>query len=464
MTEIPELTEAQLARALPARTRRRLMLGRFESGEDVSALRRFVGLSQAKFAKAMGISVHTLRNWEQDRRKPEGPAVALLRIVARHPHVIHEVSRSRPPLRSHHELTSPLSGEQLAERPTKPILERDKLKPMERNRLVESILRALIESFPSLESSDPEQLADRFGQLYRNLAPEDEFSLILSWLGRCKLVHKLSQEQLPISSPDFYRVPDLLAVFDYRGTPLPALIEVKRTTPGGNPLDGTLKKIKRGYLAYAEALGLPILIAWKHGTFWTLFEMQHASPADSNMKIDFDTALKENLLMLLAGDLSYQVVPGTAVNLRIEKLTEPNEDGRFEGVIKDAFFTNPVGDRIPNIPHLMHLLLTVQDEVKIVDEGTTFLQKFTIKESHLSEFASRTLGLMLSALHGIQDESIDWRSIVHNKKHWVHQDEGAHNLFDAAADYGVVANTRRFLPKHIPAFLQEATHTSEPSS
>jgi putative transcriptional regulator len=88
MTEIPELTEAQLARALPARTRRRFMLGRFESGEDVAALRRFVGLSQAKFARAMGISVHTLRNWEQDRRKPEGPAIALLRIVARHPRVL----------------------------------------------------------------------------------------------------------------------------------------------------------------------------------------------------------------------------------------------------------------------------------------------------------------------------------------------------------------------------------------
>jgi DNA-binding transcriptional regulator YiaG len=90
MTEIPELTEDQLARSLPASARRRLMLGRFDSGEDVAALRRFVGLSQARFAQAMGISVHTLRNWEQNRRKPEGPAVALLRIVARHPRVLRE--------------------------------------------------------------------------------------------------------------------------------------------------------------------------------------------------------------------------------------------------------------------------------------------------------------------------------------------------------------------------------------
>ena len=90
MTEIPELTEEQFARAIPARVRERLMRGQFESGEDIVALRRFVGLTQEQFALAMGISVHTLRNWEQSRRHPEGPAIALLRIAARHPRIIRE--------------------------------------------------------------------------------------------------------------------------------------------------------------------------------------------------------------------------------------------------------------------------------------------------------------------------------------------------------------------------------------
>jgi DNA-binding transcriptional regulator YiaG len=90
MTDIPELTDEQLTRAIPARVRRRLMHGEFQSGGDVAALRRFVGLTQAQFAKALGISVHTLRNWEQGRRQPEGPAIALLRIAARHPRIIRE--------------------------------------------------------------------------------------------------------------------------------------------------------------------------------------------------------------------------------------------------------------------------------------------------------------------------------------------------------------------------------------
>ncbi|MDO8632142.1 MAG: hypothetical protein Q7R41_16785 [Phycisphaerales bacterium] len=90
MTDFEELTEEQLSRMIPARVRKRLMAGKIESGADIVALRRFIGLTQAQFAQAMTISVHTLRNWEQDRRRPVGPAIGLLRIAARHPRIIRE--------------------------------------------------------------------------------------------------------------------------------------------------------------------------------------------------------------------------------------------------------------------------------------------------------------------------------------------------------------------------------------
>lgn len=93
MKRSSELARADLARALRRSERERIMRGELEPG-DVAALRRFIGLSQAKFAEALGISVHTLRNWEQDRRTPEGPALALLRIAARHPNVVRENVRS----------------------------------------------------------------------------------------------------------------------------------------------------------------------------------------------------------------------------------------------------------------------------------------------------------------------------------------------------------------------------------
>lgn len=88
--EIPELTPKSLATAMRASVRKRLMRGVIESGQDIVALRRFIGLTQSEFAQAMGISVHTLRNWEQGRRQPHGSAIALLRIAAKHPRIIRE--------------------------------------------------------------------------------------------------------------------------------------------------------------------------------------------------------------------------------------------------------------------------------------------------------------------------------------------------------------------------------------
>lgn len=55
---------------------------------DAAAIRTRSGLSQAAFAARIGVSPATLRNWEQKRRKPEGPARVLLALLAREPDVV----------------------------------------------------------------------------------------------------------------------------------------------------------------------------------------------------------------------------------------------------------------------------------------------------------------------------------------------------------------------------------------
>ena len=55
---------------------------------DPKLIRENLGLSQSKFAKLLGISLSTLQNWEQGRRKPEGPAKVLLNIAAKHPEAV----------------------------------------------------------------------------------------------------------------------------------------------------------------------------------------------------------------------------------------------------------------------------------------------------------------------------------------------------------------------------------------
>jgi putative transcriptional regulator len=51
------------------------------------AIRAKLQLSQAAFAGLMGVSLRTVQDWEQGRRKPSGPADALLRIAEQHPEV-----------------------------------------------------------------------------------------------------------------------------------------------------------------------------------------------------------------------------------------------------------------------------------------------------------------------------------------------------------------------------------------
>ena len=60
---------------------------------DIKEVRKNIGLSQQKFAELFGISVSTLRNWEQGRRKPSGSANVLLRVLQHNPKAVLESIR-----------------------------------------------------------------------------------------------------------------------------------------------------------------------------------------------------------------------------------------------------------------------------------------------------------------------------------------------------------------------------------
>ena len=58
---------------------------------DVKELRARHHLSQSEFAKAFGLSLGTVRNWEQGRRKPQGPAAVLLKVAQARPEIVREI-------------------------------------------------------------------------------------------------------------------------------------------------------------------------------------------------------------------------------------------------------------------------------------------------------------------------------------------------------------------------------------
>ena len=55
---------------------------------NAKAVRKRLGISQAAFARMIGVSVATLQNWEQGRRRPDGPAQALLKVAAKNPEAV----------------------------------------------------------------------------------------------------------------------------------------------------------------------------------------------------------------------------------------------------------------------------------------------------------------------------------------------------------------------------------------
>ena len=57
---------------------------------EIRMIRKALRVSQTEFAMMIGVSVRTLQNWEQGRRKPEGPAKALLRIASQNPRAVLE--------------------------------------------------------------------------------------------------------------------------------------------------------------------------------------------------------------------------------------------------------------------------------------------------------------------------------------------------------------------------------------
>jgi transcriptional regulator with XRE-family HTH domain len=65
---------------------------------DVPAIRKELGLSQREFAGLMGVSLGTLRNWEQERREPQGPARALLLVASQPAAVLAALEAAKKPV------------------------------------------------------------------------------------------------------------------------------------------------------------------------------------------------------------------------------------------------------------------------------------------------------------------------------------------------------------------------------
>jgi putative transcriptional regulator len=88
IVELRDGREFPLAPALPAAESPKIRSEKAGTAPEVRDLRRRVQLTQLEFADRLGVPVETIRNWEQGKRSPRGPARALLAVIAHAPEMV----------------------------------------------------------------------------------------------------------------------------------------------------------------------------------------------------------------------------------------------------------------------------------------------------------------------------------------------------------------------------------------
>ena len=303
---------------------------------------------------------------------------------------------------------------------------------------------------------DSKALAERVRQLQQGLPAEDEFALLLSWLGMRTLVHRLDQLQIPPNSNATYRVPDLLAVFRYKGREVATLIEIKTSR------DRRLSWRPDYYEAmhrYAELLGLPLLLAWnwtKFG-FWTLCDASLFERAEKNYHLAFETAMRHSLMCELAGDFYYVFREGVGLHFRFEKIKklppENPEDGESWRLrVQKAYFTDATGAELKTLgPGIWWMFLGAEQESELDDRPGHFDQHFVMTEESPMQAAHRLLALVTMGFGA--DQSVPWRKLVEEHSFAI---DGATLAAEARAaiDRHIVRYVLHQEPAELPAFVK----------
>lgn len=270
--------------------------------------------------------------------------------------------------------------------------------------------------------TDLSAFAKRVQSIEYGLTAETEFAAILSWLGRCPLVHGLEQDYFSSQSEHKCQIPDLFAVFDHHGHRVPALVEVKT-------LNKELLTFKTSYLdglrRYADEISLPLLIAWKPRRlgFWLLVDPIHAKAKGNKSILTLEMSAQNNLLSAIAGD--FVVVPkenaGMFFEAKIVKKTKTTKDG-FEAVAKftDAGFRDANGERATDIPPA--ILAILFSSMELVDEVTeTQIRKSFVTHEH-AIYAQQILRTVI-AFRANAAKPIKWRHVARDLNAYLSRDE-----------------------------------------
>lgn len=281
----------------------------------------------------------------------------------------------------------------------------DEVKLMDRSRI-------LHEALEQCGWENAAQVVQRVQRLDLGLPAEDEFAVICSWLGKCSLIHKLDQQQIPRSSRDSYQVPDLLAVFNTENNQYRVLIEVKTKQEKNLTLRA---KDREKLLKYGELLGMPVLFAWKRHSIWTLFDISLFERFNKNYRVDFFSALSNSLMSLLAGDVSYQLGDGVGLKIRFKKVGMQQVEGDTETwrtLLEDIHLVDYIGGKNYKFsPRILSILNACELEEETVVDAASIQQSF-IARSGVGYMAHSVIEALLAFKESSAEKNVHWRSLL----------------------------------------------------
>ncbi|SHM63267.1 hypothetical protein [Phytopseudomonas punonensis] len=270
--------------------------------------------------------------------------------------------------------------------------------------------RVLHEALEQSGWENPEEVIQRVKRLDLGLPAEDEFAVICSWLGKCSLVHKLDQQQIPRSSRETYQVPDLLAVFNTTNNQYRVLIEVKTKKEENLTLRA---KDRDKLLKYGEILGLPVLFAWKYHGFWMLFDISLFKRFNKNYRVDFFSAMSNSLMSLLAGDVSYQLGEGVGLYFKLKKDGMHRSDENVEtwkARMEEVYLLDFNGEKNYKFsPKTLSILNTCEIEENTEVDDEYIRQSFVVRPG-VGNMAHRAIESLLTMAD--VDANIHWRSLL----------------------------------------------------
>lgn len=326
------------------------------------------------------------------------------------------------------------------------------MKPTDLERLIHEALETLG------WDANPKELADKVVRLNIGLPLEDEFSVLCGWLGQCKLVHKLDQQQYPSSSKNEYQVPDLMAVFEVDESSLPVLIEVKSSHK--NVLSLTPKYVEK-LENYAALMSMPVLIAWKNKAgIWTLNSLESFTKAERNLNLNFGDAFKNSLMSLLVGDFGYSLGAGAGVHIQAKKIhsekivdkTEKRVEN-WKTIIDDVYFTSYNDEVFRDLSPIAQQVFFSWDlaEDQTINDTHLIMHNYCDESSML--FAQMALTRVLSFHQNETEQHLRWRSIL-GEQGSISVIDNFRKGIEECLKKKVVHHLIDFEPEVLPTFLQ----------